>query len=217
MGITDQTDWYDSGTNSATYAINNVTWKYWTSMATASSTTNTAWYYWNDQATYAATATAAATYSNANFIWYQWNGDYYQQPVQPNAITPERAAEIAADQRQRAIEAEAKAVQARKDAEEAEARAEELLKASLTEPQRQEYAKDKSFTIISKDGNRTYRVKKGWSHNVERIDAEGKKIHTLCAHPQQPVPLADNQLAQKLMLEHDEDTFLKMANVGRLA
>lgn len=52
---------------------------------------------------------------------------------------------------------------------------------------------------------------RGWSGNVEEIDDAGKATVRYCIHPTIGVPHPDNQLAQKLMLEHDEAGFRKVA------
>lgn len=197
------------------------TWKYWcdTSTATASTTIDT-WAYWNqgyitNSSAYYMTATTTAT---SDTVWAYWNGSnwsYDRQQARPNAMTAEETAAHLRQQQELRERQAAAAAEATRLTAEIEARAEALLKANLDAQQAAEFEKERAFTVISKDGQRRYRVRKGWQHNVERIDAAGKKLHTLCAHPTDSVPHYDNMLAQKLLLEHAEDEFLKMANVGR--
>ncbi len=205
-----------------TYASDSTatTWYDWNSTyaGTASNVTNTttaAWVTWNTD--YVTTATATDSTVTA---WMVWNGQYWQMVAAPQVVqvqeqrTPEELQEQARLAREREEECLRRAAEQRRIAEEAEARAEQLLKANLAPAQLEEFVKDRSFTVISKDGQRRYRVKHGWSHNVERIDDQGKRLHTLCAHPGEQVPQYDNQLTQKLWLEHDEAGFLQIANRG---
>lgn len=71
------------------------------------------------------------------------------------------------------------------------------------------------FDVQIADGRR-FRIKKGWSHNVFELNAEGKPLRSLCAHSREAVPEFDNMLAQKLWLEVDPDRFLGVANKGPL-
>lgn len=196
--------YYSSGTNTTTA---DLVWHGW-NYATAA-TNDCTWPAWNTS-----TATSCAT-TNTATTWVYWNDQYYvlAEPV-TNPMTADQLAEAAQRHRERQAELQAQAAKQARLAAEADSRAAELLKANLTEAQRLELAREQSFTVVSRDGQRNYRVKKGWSHNVERIDEAGKRLHTLCAHPSVNVPLYDNMLAQKLMLEHSEDDFLRIANRG---
>lgn len=44
------------------------------------------------------------------------------------------------------------------------------------------------------------------------LGADRKVQKTYCAHPNDQCPDADTMLAQKLMLENDETSFLRIAN-----
>ena len=99
----------------------------------------------------------------------------------------------------------------------ADKRAEKLLQETLSLAQREELALNGFFTLttIAKSGEeRIYRIRRGRSRNVEQVDATGRRIKTLCAHPIAAVPDADTMLAQKLMLETPEmqEEFLRIAN-----
>jgi len=82
----------------------------------------------------------------------------------------------------------------------------------LTIPQQKEY-KEKEYVHIESESGKLYRIHKGRSHNVTLIE-DGKRIKTLCAHPRPAVPNEDTMLAQILMLQTDEQAFLKMANAS---
>lgn len=168
----------------------------------------TQWYEWNNGTSnqsvwreWTSSGTAATT------TWQVWNDDHAPWGIRYNETIILPAAKIKAMEEER--QAAAAAAQA------TAARAEQLLKENLDALQLEEFKVNKTFTVISRDGERRYRIRKGWAHNVERLDNTGQKMHTLCAHPVDPVPEYDNMLAQKLMLEHDEANFLKIANVGR--
>lgn len=61
---------------------------------------------------------------------------------------------------------------------------------------------------------RLYRLDRFYPNgNVKLVTATGnKKVASLCLHPEDPYPTSDIVLAQKLVLDDDEITFLKKAN-----
>lgn len=183
-------------------SVSSVIWGSWNdtyTVSTSSGTANNIWVAWNSTAT---TATPSMiTYQTLTDTWAVWVGERERSREE---IEAEAERERLAAEEYRTLAADA------------EARAEALLKQNLSERQAAEYAKDQTFTVISKNGKRTYRVRKGWSHNVEVIEND-KKIATLCAHPVERVPEFDNMLTQKLMLEHAEEDFLKVANRRHIA
>jgi hypothetical protein len=94
----------------------------------------------------------------------------------------------------------------------AEAKARDLLLASLTPDQRASLHAVRWFVVEGKSGRR-YRVHDG--HVMGNVDVleEGRVLYRLCGHiGDTDMPLADHLLAQKLMLEADEDAFLQIAN-----
>ena len=195
-------------------ACDTTTVLYWTNTVTTSATT-TVWPMWNNE--YMTTTSTATT----DRIWYRWQPvtaeEVWQAGWQPAPLTAEEVAEQARQARQREEESLRATEERVRIAREAEARAAELLKANLNESQAREFESEQAFTVISKDGERRYKVTRGWQHNVIKLDAHGKRLATLCAHPVHAVPESDNMLAQKLMLEHAEEEFLKIANERRLA
>lgn len=212
---------YASGTACTTWDSWNQ--YYYTTIATGTSTT--AEYVWSAWNSYASSSTAYVAVdtgtSTCATVWARWNNSYWEiDNVNLGSVeraapeTAEQAAERAREHRERQAELARQAEEQNRLAQEAEQRAQELLTEHLTEEQRREFAKEKSFTVISKDGERRYRIRKGYSRNIERIDEHGKRLKTLCAHPAEQLPDYDHMLAQKLMLEHSEDDFLKIANVS---
>ena len=133
-------------------------------------------------------------------------GALMQQLTYPS-IDPESYRRIRAEQA-----AMAKAAAVEKAA--ADERAEKLLVDHLT-PQQYEQLRACGYFEVNVKG-RTYRIFRGWSMNVQLVDGGGKKLRSYCAVPKLHVPIADQMLAQKLMLEFEEHEFLRVANV-RLA
>lgn len=83
-----------------------------------------------------------------------------------------------------------------------------LLLTHLDEKQRKEFEDKGSFVVMGQSGQHYRIFTNAISGNVHLI---GKK-EKLCAHMGQEIPTADHFLAQKLMLEIDEQAFLRIAN-----
>lgn len=95
-------------------------------------------------------------------------------------------------------------------------RATDLLRRHLTKEQRVTYDRDKKFHVIAADGQR-YEVDCGKRmHNVFALDKQGRRVEEFCIYQEGPTPLADNHLAQKLLLEADPAEFRRIANRKRL-
>lgn len=113
---------------------------------------------------------------------------------------------------------EAKHAEEKRLREIAEDKAEHLLMSVLTPEQRDEYHRLQSFRVHTPSGN-IYRVKRGRMGNLKRIelDSEGREkvVETLCVHPRINVPNQDTMIAQKLMLETNEDELRALANISR--
>jgi hypothetical protein len=92
-------------------------------------------------------------------------------------------------------------------------RARELLLSHLSVAQRAEFQTDSTFCVTAPSGSR-YRIENNFSRNVLRLDGRGVPIQRFCAHAVVNVPVEDNMLAQKLLLECAEEEFLKKANAG---
>ena len=83
----------------------------------------------------------------------------------------------------------------------------------LSAEQRTELAQRGYFHVVGSRGRR-YRIRaQGIDGNVEWVDNDGVVLGRLCAHPNGSLPMADYWLAQMLTLRHDEDAFLRVANV----
>lgn len=127
---------------------------------------------------------------NADGLNYGF-GDFHVENMPADIRLPQRPAHVAITQ-------------------EAIARARTLLLACLSDAQREAFEAHGYFEVVTASGQR-YRITRGWGGNVLLI-VNDKPAARFCIHPSQYVPEEDNMLAQKLLLEHDEPTFLRTAN-----
>jgi hypothetical protein len=96
--------------------------------------------------------------------------------------------------------------------------AKQILLDHLTPQQRETVEKNGWFTIQGGETGKLYRVgTRGFAGNVEELDADGKPVARLCCHLSDALPHHDHHLAQKLMLEWEEQTFLELANRTAMA
>lgn len=194
-----------------------------TSDETTGTVSDRIWLRWNQGYTTAASGALGAeiTISNATGNattvsidpWPAWNHTY----VRDRQISDEEF-----QARQRQLEADQRERQARYREEQAERqratdRAALLLRESLSPEQRAELADKHYFTLrkISRDGEeRIYRIHKGRSHNIERVDASGRRLQRYCMHPIINCPDEDTMLTQKLWLQDEqlEEELLRRAN-----
>jgi len=201
----------------ASYTNNSsVIWTAWTQATTTTSTgsitvpyLNNVWNGWNAGSV---TATAGSYYSANNTVWINWNGMPVARAGAPvYAAPPETEAARTARVEREARYAEQRVAQ---EAERAASnrRAEALLQAHLTPDQQRQLAQEDWFMIDSKSGKK-YRINRGRSANIDVLDETGKVVRSLCVHPGEAVPDADTMLSQALMLKHDEEALLRIANV----
>jgi HAMP domain-containing protein len=88
-----------------------------------------------------------------------------------------------------------------------------LLMEVLTETQKMEYARTKSFTVCGADG-KVYKLRKGGT--THQIDDSGLAVLSHCIHLPYSYIDEDTLVAVKLLLETDPTTFLKIANTSKL-
>lgn len=92
------------------------------------------------------------------------------------------------------------------------ARARKLIREHLSDEQLESLAKQDYFELESSSGKK-YRIYRGHSMNVYRLDDAGKEVERLCAYSKtKNMPDEDHMLIQKLHLETDEDHYRKIAN-----
>lgn len=170
------------------------------------------WPTWNQQ--YAQAANVYVTGGDASCVttWNIWNQVY----VFTSQTTAVHFIDYGDIESPAAIAAHKVSRQRR---ESADAQADRLLGFVLSEAQRKQYKRDRAFdVIVGRTGEtRRYRIKYGWAGNVYVIDERGREIEKLCIHPDAQIPIADNLIAQKLLLESNEAEFRRIANKTRLA
>lgn len=98
----------------------------------------------------------------------------------------------------------------------AESKAKALLVLCLTPAQQSEFKEHQRFTInvdhkVSGFPTGAFRIKKGSAFNVEHVESR----ETFCVVAQEKVPVYDQMLTQKLLLEQEPERFFKTANRSR--
>ena len=100
-----------------------------------------------------------------------------------------------------------------KEKEEATKRATELLISYLDEDQRESFDKNKTFVCWGSESGTPYRINHKTQINVDVLNENLEKTGVqLCAVPDEKVPIPDHMLAQKIMIENDENRFLEIAD-----
>lgn len=93
-------------------------------------------------------------------------------------------------------------------------RSRKILMSLLDETQQAEFKKKKSFHVLGKDGF-IYLVTGQYQHNVFRVE-DGRRTFEYCIITKGYVPLYDQMLSQKLLLESNPQMFLDISNVWLL-
>jgi hypothetical protein len=214
-------------------------WDHWIQSATAigTGTGHTAqtciWTIWTGGVTGSATngtmslaAGATVTGGGGSVISQQWV-EYVDSaatltmrraayPTEVRAAPPARRA-VSPEERA-AYEARERELQARLEAERefrrvAEAKAELLLQRLLNPEQRETLKEKKCFYMYSK--GKKYRIDRGQHGNVKLLDTKDQVVESYCIQPKGGIPDADAMAAQKLLLEADPETFVRVANITR--
>lgn len=195
------------------------TWYTWVTgdntTATTSASSGSTWNQWV-AADFSSTSSSATTN-----VWVAWNaGTQYvvrERPVvyeykytPPPETDKQKQARLAREAEWKRQEEERK----RKEAE-ALQRAEDLLMLQLSERQQSDWKEYKAFDVVSQSGKR-FRITNQHSGNVREYDAEGKHVFNHCIVSRECVPLPDQLVMQKLMLEYQEADFMRIANHTRL-
>jgi len=138
----------------------------------------------------------------------------------------EREVQVAAEREKRQAAQRKKDAQRRRELEEATERAKRLLKSMLTEEQVHDLETKKHFNLTVIDGKsgdeKIYRIDQGMAGNVKLLGPDGRPIRSYCIHAKtmddegRRLPNEDHMLAQKLLLECNEDEFLRIANMTRV-
>lgn len=198
-------------------------WNGWCRVSVAGDTataTSTVWSGWISNATSA--SGAECSISTADTIWQGWSAVVKYSHVEPSPLPPPTPEELERRRRDEETWRQQEQERLRKKEEElkkreaAVARAEQLLRLFLTEEQLAELERNKCFHVQAPSGTR-YQIGRGQHGNIAELDANGKKIRRYCIQPTGGLPDPDAMLAQKLMLETDEERFKRIANVTHLA
>jgi hypothetical protein len=150
----------------------------------------------------------ANTYSDE--VWNQWvimgNGTMTTSPQTTfHQETPE---EIEARREEREREAQERAA--------ARTRARVLLEDFLSDEQKVELERKGRFHVTGSKGRRyCIRTTGGQQGNVDLLKPDGSVQASLCCHPRGYLPDGDAWLMQMVELRHDEEHFLRTANVHR--
>lgn len=93
-------------------------------------------------------------------------------------------------------------------------RAKELLLSQCTESQVREYEKHRRITVYGGITGNKYRIRHAYQINIDVMDRD-RVMYKLCtvADPElnESIPIEDNMLAQKTMIELNEQEFLQIA------
>ena len=133
--------------------------------------------------------------------------------------TPEQVAERAAKAELARQAAAIEAAKVKVFTDTAKARARRLLISMLTPDQRKELEEKNHFhlTVHDRSGSmRVYRIEHGYAGNVKLLGVAGQPVKRYCIHADYRLPYEDQMLAQKLLLESNEEHFLKVANMTQL-
>lgn len=94
-------------------------------------------------------------------------------------------------------------------------RAERLLLEHLTEAQVAEWKEGRHFTITSQSGRR-FRIHYAPANNILELGEDGRVVAEHCVVSTVSVPMPDQLLMQKLMLEYNEREFWRVARSSRM-
>ncbi|MHC4237263.1 MAG: hypothetical protein ACYSSM_03255 [Planctomycetota bacterium] len=136
----------------------------------------------------------------------------------------EREIKAAAEREKRMVAQRKAEAEKRLFAETSKERARHLLSSMLSPEQREEFQEDDCFHLKVIDGKsgeeRVYRIDQGFQGNVKLLGPDGRPIKSYCIHAKttddegRRLPNEDHMLAQKLLLQTDEESFLKIANMS---
>ena len=96
-------------------------------------------------------------------------------------------------------------------AREPERRSLKLMQRWLSDAQREQFDTRGYFDVIGNHTGRRYRIRAGISTNIDELDSFGRSVAGWCFVPADSLPTGDVMLAQKIALENDEESALKVA------
>ena len=96
-------------------------------------------------------------------------------------------------------------------ARESERRSLKLMRRWLSAAQKEQFDTRGYFDVIGSHSGRRYRIRTGFSTNVQELDGFERVVVRWCFVPCENLPLGDVMLAQKIALENDERSALSVA------
>ncbi len=184
--------------------------------STASTTVTLQANYANYYATANSATTATSQWLIGPGLWGAAQGWVYEDRLRgkaPAIVSEETRRRLAAEELALQEHIRQATVLRRQEEEQARVRAKALLYSALTRDQQRSLEERKFFELNV--GGKTYRIHQGTHGNVRLVQG-GRETTSYCAQPDN-VPTEDAMLAQKLMLETDEQAFLRVANARFLA
>ena len=94
---------------------------------------------------------------------------------------------------------------------EPERRSLKLMRRWLSAAQREQFDGRGYFDVIGSHTGRRYRIRTGYSTNICELDSFEHTVARWCFVPCENLPAGDVMLAQKIALENDEPSALKVA------
>ena len=88
----------------------------------------------------------------------------------------------------------------------------ELLKSNLNPRQVDQFNRERVFEVYGGATGRHYRIRRGWSMNIDEIGTGGSVVKTWCFYPKGWLCVGDVLLAQKVALETFELEALGVGN-----
>ena len=176
----------------------------------------------SDDPSWSTWTNAGDTTSNATcrIVWNQWSNEIGGWKVRVGANCDPETEQAAYEMRRPRSAADladapptpvAHARSRHEQIRRSQRRAEKLLLAHLDGKQRADFRKRRLFRVVGSDG-KLYEVDCGkLQHNVYELGGRNRdRVRELCLYHN--VPLGDNALAQKLLLENDAERFRRVAN-----
>ena len=192
----------------------NYTWTTWNTTTTTSTTTA-----YSDMVICGGGGGSASITTNSYYVWNCWTtGNPYTVQKSPTIPTPEE--QLAAQER--SLEYLRDKEKRESDRKEARNKSLIILLDNLSQEQKDSYEKDKFFVVKGKSGKR-YAImhlrNDAVTANIivlkDKVSNDNDPIknidYRICAHAND-VPIGDQLLSQKLMLENCEEEFLNVSN-----
>jgi hypothetical protein len=155
--------------------------------------------------------TPIITSTGADQVWYRWVQGvpvYTTMNSSPQTtFWQETAEQMEVHREERAREAQERVA--------ARTRARILLEDFLSDEQKEELNYHSRFHVTGSRGRRYCIRTSGQAGNVDLLKPDGGVQATLCCHPRGYLPDGDAWLMQMVEIRHDEEHFLRTANVHR--